>query len=275
MSFRRIVSLVTTLSFLVMAYTGIMLFISPQGRVANWADWTLWGLGKDDYAALHMNFMVVFLLASILHIYLNWSPLMSYLRDAARRLIVVTPEFILAACLCTLVVAGTLLAWPPFRNLVAFNATVEDSWIDTYGEPPYGHAELSSLDQFSRHLGLATEESLARLRAGGLAADGPDQTLDAIARRNGVSPQRVYDLIRAGAPAGPAAAPDGGLPRPGSGSGLGRKTLAELDREGVIRLPVALERLKVRGVSADGDSTLKEVANELGASPHDLLRELQ
>jgi len=91
MSFRRIVSLVTTLSFLVMAYTGIMLFLSPQGRVANWANWTLWGLGKEDYSAIHINFMVVFLIASILHIYLNWACLVSYLRNAARRLVVVTP----------------------------------------------------------------------------------------------------------------------------------------------------------------------------------------
>lgn len=274
MSFRRIVSLVTTLSFLVMAYTGIMLFLSPQGRVANWANWQLLGLGKEDYAAIHINFMVLFLVASILHIYLNWTCLVSYLRNAARRLVVVTPEFLLALGLTVVVFAGTLLAWPPFRNLLALNATVKESWIASYGEPPYGHAELSTLSQFARYLGISPDDALARLRAGGLQVDDAGQTVDAVARRNGVPPQRVYDVLRPAAPAGPTGRSADNLP-PGAGSGLGRKTLADLEREGLIRLPVALERLKARGVDAGGDSTLKEVAGELGVSPHDLLRDLQ
>ncbi|NLI45677.1 MAG: DUF4405 domain-containing protein [Acidobacteria bacterium] len=272
MSFRRIVSLVTTLSFVMMAYTGIMLFLSPQGRVANWANWTLWGLGKDDYSAVHINFMVVFLIASILHIYLNWACLVSYLRNAARRLVVVTPEFLLALGLTVVVFVGTLLAWPPFRNLVAFNGAVKASWIASYGEPPYGHAELSTLSQFARYLGIPPDDALARLRAGGLRVDDVGQTVDTVARRNGVPPQRVYDVLR---PVGPAGQSANKLPPPGAGSGLGRKTLAELEREGLIRLPIALERLKARGVEAGGDSTLKEVAGELGVSPHDLLHDLQ
>ena len=275
MSFRRIVSLVTTLSFLVMAYTGIMLFLSPQGRVANWANWTLWGLGKEDYSAIHINFMVVFLIASILHIFLNWTCLVSYLRNAARRLVVVTPEFLLALGLTVVVFVGTLLAWPPFRNLVAFNGAVKASWIASYGEPPYGHAELSTLSQFARYLGISPDDALARLRAGGLQVDDAGQTVDAVARRNGVPPQRVYDVLRPAAPAGPAGQSADNLPPPGAGSGLGRKTLADLGRGGLIRLPVALERLKARGVEAGGDSTLKEVAGELGVSPHELLRDLQ
>ena len=214
MSFRRIVSLVITLSFLVMAYTGIMLFLSPHGRVANWANWTLWGLGKEEYSAIHINFMVLFLLASILHIWLNWAPLLSYLRNAARRLVVVTPEFLAALGLTILVFAGTLLAWPPFRNLVAFNDTVKNSWIRTYGEPPYGHAELSTLSQFARYLNLAPDDALARLRAGGLHVDDVGQTIDAIARRNGLPPQRVYDVLRPDASAGPASQSPDNLPPP-------------------------------------------------------------
>mgnify|MGYP000854534812 FL=1 len=136
-------------------------------------------------------------------------------------------------------------------------------------------SDLSTLSQFARYLGMEPDAVAARLRAGGLRVDDAGRTVGDIARRNGLSPQQVYDLVRASAPAGSSGRPPDAAPPPGSGSGLGRKTLAELEREGVIRLPVALERLKARGVEAGGDSTLKEVAGELGVSPHDLLRDLQ
>ncbi|MCD6433505.1 MAG: DUF4405 domain-containing protein, partial [Sulfurimonas sp.] len=64
-----------------MSYTGIMLFIVPHGRVAYWADWHLFGLSKGQYGELHTTSMVVFLLFASLHIYYNWKPIVSYMKD--------------------------------------------------------------------------------------------------------------------------------------------------------------------------------------------------
>ena len=33
-------------TFLVMAFSGLMLLLAPQGRLANAIDWTLFGLGR-------------------------------------------------------------------------------------------------------------------------------------------------------------------------------------------------------------------------------------
>ena len=70
-SLRRFTSLCIGFSFLIMSYTGIILFLAPKGRVANWTNWQLLGLDKTHYTHLHVTFMVLFLVGMIFHIYLN------------------------------------------------------------------------------------------------------------------------------------------------------------------------------------------------------------
>jgi hypothetical protein len=79
MNIRRITSLTAALSFLLMVLTSIILYIVPQGRVAYWADWKLWGLTKTDWGNIHINLGLLFLIALFIHIYYNWKPLINYL----------------------------------------------------------------------------------------------------------------------------------------------------------------------------------------------------
>ena len=70
---KKAVSLTLALSFLVMSYTGIMLFFTPKGKIAYWTDWTLLGLSKTQYTDLHITTLFLFLTSGIWHIYYNWS----------------------------------------------------------------------------------------------------------------------------------------------------------------------------------------------------------
>jgi hypothetical protein len=84
MKLRRIVSLTSLLVFLLLLVTGVVLFIVPQGRVAYWSEWRLWGLGKESWAAVHVLTSLLFLFAGITHLALNLKPLLSYLRARSR-----------------------------------------------------------------------------------------------------------------------------------------------------------------------------------------------
>jgi len=68
MSLKKITSLTMLLSMLAMTFTGILLFITPPGRVANWTNWQIFGLTKELIANIHSTFMVLFvaILVSIL-----------------------------------------------------------------------------------------------------------------------------------------------------------------------------------------------------------------
>ena len=90
---RRITSLTALLSAVFILLTSVVLYVVPQGRVAYWADWRLGGLTKTQWTNLHINLGVLFLLAVVLHVYLNWKPILSYLKTKTRKMRILTREF--------------------------------------------------------------------------------------------------------------------------------------------------------------------------------------
>ena len=68
MNMRKTTSLTALLSFILLMITIVVLYIVPQGRVAYWADWHLWEMGKEKWGNLHINFGLLFLLSVFLHV---------------------------------------------------------------------------------------------------------------------------------------------------------------------------------------------------------------
>jgi len=191
---RKITSLVMLWSALALIYTGIMLYIAPSGRVANWAGWSLFGLNKGEYEDLHTTFMVLFMVGMGMHLYYNWRPITLYLKNQARELVVLTKEMVIATLLSVAFVVGTLFSIPPFIQIVEFGKWSSEYWITIYGEPPFGHAELSALQQFTKRTGLNFQTSVKALRDAGIAFD-EKENLEKIARNNRVTPQALYNIM--------------------------------------------------------------------------------
>ena len=192
MKIRRITSLTGLLSFILLITTSIILYIVPHGRVAYWADWRLWGLTKTEWSNIHINLGILLLLAISLHIYYNWKPITSYLKNKAKQVKVFTKEFNIALALTIIFVLGTYLFIPPFSWVLELSESIKDSATIKYGEPPYGHAELSSLKTFTSKMGLDLNQSMERLQKVGITFDSAKQTLKEIAESNIISPQQLY-----------------------------------------------------------------------------------
>ena len=154
MKIRKITSLTAALSFIVMILTSVILYIVPQGRIAYWADWHLWGLTKAQWGDIHINTGILFLIALGFHIYYNWKPLMNYLKDKAKNLKVFTKEFNVALIALVVLIIGTYCEVTPFSSILALSESIKDAAAQKYGEPPYGHAELSSLKTFAKKMGI-------------------------------------------------------------------------------------------------------------------------
>ena len=189
---RRITSLTAALTFILVVLTSIVLYIVPQGRVAYWADWRLWGLSKTDWGNIHINLGFLFLISLGLHIYYNWKPLMAYLKNRTRRLKVFTKEFNIALTITIVCAIGSYLLIPPFSWVMDLNNHFKDSAAKQYGEPPYGHAELSSLKTFARKMNLDLDKSVNLLEQTGYRIPSVDTTLADIAKRNGVPRRRFF-----------------------------------------------------------------------------------
>ena len=270
MNLRKTTSLTALLSFVAMLATSIILYVVPQGRVAYWADWHLLGLDKTQWGDLHINMGLLFLLAIALHIFYNWKAILAYLKDKARRIRIFTPDFSVALAITLVLSVGTLLSIPPFDWPLAFNTHLKDAAASKYGEPPYGHAELSPLDQFTRRTELDLAAALAALDAAGIPVDSPRETLQAIARRSGRAPQDLFLIMQGALTAAlPQGLPD--TPPPGTG----QKTLTDLCQS--YRLPVdrMTAALRQGGLQIEPELTLKEVGAMNGISPSEVYEALR
>jgi len=275
MNIRRVTSLTAALAFLLMILTSIVLYIVPQGRVAYWANWKLWGLSKTDWGNIHITLGFLFLVALGLHIYYNWTPLIAYLKNKARRLTVLTPEFNIALLLTTACLVGTYFSVPPFSWVITLNDHFKDNGARKYGEPPYGHAELSSLKTFAKKMNLDLEKSIQELDKAGYGANGPTTTLMEIAEKYNLSPQRVYETFKSAAiqplPSQKEAARLPETPPPGTGN----LTINELITRYGIDRALVLHGLDGLEIQVSADETLKQIAARNQTNPIELYERIK
>jgi AraC-like DNA-binding protein len=267
-SLRRFTSLCLGFSFLVISYTGIFLFIAPKGRVANWTNWELWGLDKTQYTNLHVTFMVLFLAAALLHTYLNWDILMGYLKNKVRSFSLLTKEFILAFAINLLFIVGTLYYWSPFDEFLDFEDEIKTSWEQkSASKAPYGHAELSTLEEFAMRTNTNLSTLLEKLRLAKLKGVDAAKSIADIAKENGYSPAQMFDVLNSPEKTQTAALPEGG--------GYGKMSLKEASERYAFSLQKALAHLREKGYDATEDATLKESADALHVRPIELLETLR
>lgn len=272
MNIRKITSMTMLLSFVLLVLTSIILYIVPQGRVAYWADWHLWGLTKTQWGNLHINLGFLFLLAGVIHIFFNWGPLKAYMKNRARELKIFTPSFNVAMILTTVVGVGTYLEIPPMSTIIHFGDSIKSGAAEKYGEPPYGHAELSSLKLFAKKQDLDLEKAGKLLDDAGIRFKDTSETLVSIASANKLTPQELYKIIK---PATQTAEAKGNVVFPDSPMpGFGNKTLAEVCSEFNLMFPVIQRGLAKNGIKAEADMTIKEIAAENDTAPISLFEKI-
>jgi hypothetical protein len=267
LNIRKITSLIAALSFVLMLLTSIILYIVPQGRVAYWADWRLWGLTKTDWGNIHINLGLLFLISLGLHIYYNWKLLISYLKNRAKKVKVFTPEFNTALVITLAFAIGTYFLVPPFGWVMALNDHLKETGAAKYGEPPYGHAELSSLKTFTRKLNLDLGQSMTQIKNAGYRLENEMQTLAQIAQQNGVPPQKIYEAMRS-AGTMPVAAVQDSRPMPDTPPpGTGNLTLADVCQQYGLNMKVVKGALREQGISVSDEMTLKAIGEKNGIHP--------
>ena len=257
MKMRKITSLTALLSFILLILNSVVLYIVPHGRVAYWADWRLWGLTKTEWGNQHIIIGVLFLIAIFLHIYYNWKPIVAYLKNKARQFKLFTQEFNIALIISIICVVGAYVEVPPFNWVLDFGESIKNSATLKYGEPPYGHAELSTLKTFASRTGLELASSMTQLKKAGVRFENADQTLLEIAKRNDMTPQQVYWAMK------PEQKPGTVKLLPNSPQkGMGKRALADICREYNLDLSTVLKTFADSGIPAGEDSTIQQIAEK-------------
>jgi hypothetical protein len=262
---RALTSVLMTLGFMMIALSGVMLFLSPPGRVANWTNWTLLGLRKSDWGALHIWFGALFLVMTVVHVFFNWGPLMNYLKNRVTRTLGFRAEWAVAAVICVVVFGGTRAGVPPFSSLLAWNESFKESWERPAERAPIPHAELLTLAALAQKGGVDLAAATARLTAKGVTGFTSETVVRDIAEHAKLSAQQVYDIIMTA----PKAA--GEHVEGKAGGGLGWKTLAQFCADEGLDLAAARARLTAKGLKFEDTQTLRELASANGQKPYELV----
>jgi hypothetical protein len=255
---RKITSLTLFISGIIELVTSVVLYILPSGRVAYWADYRLWGLSKTQWGNIHITVGTLMLLAAVLHIYYNWRLILSYLKNKAKELSLFTKTFTVAMLVTLYVTIGTLYNLPPMNYVLEVGVFFTDSANEKYGEPPYGHAELSSFKMFSSKMQLNLEKAQDLLLQAGIKVESDKKTISEIAKENSLSPQEFYNIIK---PAGINTTGDSNAFPDSPPPGFGSKSISTICQTYKLSLENVLQALHESGFSAEKDDTVKEIGS--------------
>jgi len=294
-SWRAFVSSAAGLSFLGMCVTGIILFVVPPGRIANWTGWTIFGLTKQQWIGLHIWLSSVFMVAALVHIYLNWQCLLSYLKHRISHSFAFRAEWVTAMLVCVVITIGTLADVRPFSSLLTWNETIKRSWDDSGRRAPVPHAELLTLAQLARQVdGVDLDKIVENLKAKGIQVESPETVVGDLALAHNMTPDQLYSIaigaanVKRGSgglgagrygkgAAGPGAGehgPGGGPGRSG-GQGMGWMTLKQYCAENALDLKVVMEKLEKAGLKPSEEMTLRGIADAAGVHPSEVRRLLE
>ncbi len=207
---KKITSLSLGFSFLIMSYTGVILYIAPHGRIARWLDWHFLGLDKTQYQELHTTSMVTFLIFGIWHIYFNWKPIVSYMMDTTKKISFTKKEFLIAFLLNAIFIIGTLSAVQPFQGFLDMGESIKESWgeksnktskqtdsqdIQVSIKPPPEQLGRKTLQELSNMGNINLEKSINILKSKGLEDVDASSRIRQISNELDSTPSDVYKII--------------------------------------------------------------------------------
>jgi hypothetical protein len=260
------------ISIFVLAFTGVILYIAPPGRVAKWVNWTLFGVSKEQWQQQHTIFAYAFFILSVFHIFfINWRVFWSYIKRKTVKGIQKRWEMLSSLILMAVLVFATASNVPPFKNVIDLGEYFTESWENKDERAPMPHTESLTVKELSEQVvQLSPEQILQRLRQKQIKAESIDQTLKEIGQNNDLSPFEIYTII-----VEKAELRQDKLNSLKPGTGFGRKTLeeiAEILQQDVREL---IKKLKDAGIEAQGSDRLKDVAAKLKKRPIEVVEILR
>ncbi len=180
------VSLALTVGSILLALSGVILYVMPHGRIAYWNDFRIWGLGKDPWTSLHLILALLFTILATTHAILNIKPLISYLK---RKAIAVLASLGAVGLLALTAIIGV----PPASWLASGSESAKSAWDEP--SPPMPHFEMQTLQAATAFHGTNVEDAISSFEENGVPGAKPGDTFNDLAERTGKAPAELYGIM--------------------------------------------------------------------------------
>jgi Domain of unknown function (DUF4405) len=272
-NYRSFTTLILAWTFLALTVSGTILYVSPPGRIANWTRWGMLALTKQQWQAVHTLSAIVCLAGGLFHLLkFNWKVFVNYLRKRSETRRRFRWEIVGSLGLFLLVMAGTITSLPPFSTVMVTGEKIKESWGVPGDEPPVPHLELQSLGDVASKLDIKPETAVRVLQEKGITAPGANAPLRDVASQNRRTPREVYDALQQASGKKPEPGAHGA---PGSGSGMGARTVSQVAKELRMTDAAAVAALADKGFEARPEEDLRTVSFRRGRRPFEVFEILK
>jgi len=264
-NWRVFISFGLTWSLLIIFVSGIVLYIAPAGRYANWVNWKILGYTREGWQSIHTIFSITFVVLSVFHLFtVNWNAFWSYIKSKTSLGINKKKELLISSGLTIVFLLGTSYALPPFNYVSEFGKYMSGTWEKKEQTPPVAHAELLTIKELAVQSNYNVEEFSQKFTSNGIVFDNIDkQTLKEIAKKNNKTPDEIYRQITKKSE------------REMPGAGLGRKTIENLSKETGKTVEEILKILSDNQITAAKDQTIKQIGDNNKMAPKDIMNLLK
>lgn len=261
-SWKALVSFYIVFSFIVLGLSGIVLYVAPPGRIANWSIWRLVALSKAQWQAVHTIFAALFLLTAAFHLYFNWKVLTAYLRTKMHEGMRMKRELALASFVGVGLLVLTIAGLPPFSTLMDVGEEIKNAWAVPTNEPPIPHAEELTVAKLADTAKIPVDKAWANLERHGVIVEDRELTVGQIADRHDLTPQEIYQRIQSEDAKSQV--------NVGATGGWGRKSVGQVCEQFNVSVETGLARLRDAGFDATAATPIKDLAVQAGKTPMEL-----
>ena len=261
MKYQRFVSLTAMLSFILLFISSGVLYFIADRQVTSWTNWSFLGLDKQQWDNLHINIGILFLVMIFWHIYFNIKPIKNYLK-IKKELKIFTKEFNVALIITTLFTIGTVNMILPFSFLVNIGNGIKAINSLENGNPPFGYAEYSTLEDFCLITDINITTAKEKLINKGINISSTKDTLKYISNKNNITPKDIFLIIKNN---------DTKIDLPSTiPVGIAHKSLITLSKEYKINLDKFLNHLKYYNIEASNKDSFKKISMKNNLHPAEL-----
>jgi len=261
-NWRVFISFGLTWSLLIIFVSGIVLYISPAGRYANWVNWKVLGFTKEGWQSIHSVFSITFVVLSVFHLFtVNWTAFWSYIKSKTKSGINKKKELAVSSGLTIIFFLGVVYAVPPLGYVADLRVYMTGVWEKDEQVAPVPHAEMLTINELAYQLKYGNVEEFSRkFTANGISFDNTDkQSIQEIARINNTTPSEIYQKVTK----------KSGNEKPGAG--MGKKTVENLAEETGKTVEEILKILSDNNIIAEKGQTIRQIGDNNHIAPKEIM----
>lgn len=193
-NWKSFISIGLFISFFVILFSGVILYLVPPGRVAYWIRWKILFLSKSEWENIHTVFSYFFAVLSVFHLFsVNWKAFLSYISSQKRKI----KELTTAGVISVFLLVATLFEIPPVNYVLDFGSYLSKTWKTEQNAAPLYNAEKYSLNELTSLLPYLNKDTIIiRFKRNNIKFNGFEQSLNDIANENNKKPIELYELIK-------------------------------------------------------------------------------